>query len=140
MVNKRGWLRILEAVMAVMILGSIILVVFNRQVPNINQTDYISDIQTGVLSKILSNLTLYNFVLAGDELALEDFVNTSVLNTQLNHSVRICDLTNPVTSCILEESISDILVDHDVYVKEVIVSANLTTYSPKKVRLFTWVN
>ncbi len=137
--NKRGWIRMLETVIAIMVLGSIILVVLNRQVPNVSSSDYISNIQKGILKDVSSNSTLYNYALSGDESALKDFVFASVSNVVLNHSVRVCDLKSPMTDCEIESPISDLLLDKNVYVEEIIISANLTTYSPKKVRLFTWV-
>jgi hypothetical protein len=136
--DKRGWLRILESVLAIMILATIILLVFNNQTQNISLSEYVYETQKAAMGEIFSNKTLYNEALSGNESAILEFAIRNTNNILLNHSVKICEMEIPASNCELSSDIFDSLSDSDIYVYSIVVSANLTTYSPKNVHLFTW--
>jgi len=138
-IGKRGWIRIMEASIAIMILGGVLLVVFNNQAPNTDSSDYIRSIMHEVVDQVYSDETLVNYVLSENETMLNSYVGANIPNVFLNYSLLICDLTNPIASCELNSELQDYLVDRDLYVEDIIVSSNLTEYNPKLVRFYVWV-
>jgi hypothetical protein len=130
MKNKRGWLRIFEAIIAIMIiLGALLLFYKNANSGN-DFSSYVSDLESRILKDISTREDLRGFVLQGNETAISSFVFTS-LPTNLNFTVKICGLNATVCS-------PNLAVDKDLIVQERIISSNLQIYSPKIIRLFVW--
>ncbi|MEM4330828.1 MAG: hypothetical protein QW273_02360 [Candidatus Pacearchaeota archaeon] len=139
MVNKKGWLKVFEAVFGVLlILTAFFLLVQDRKLSSKNEIngeqkispEVLEKIQEEILENIARNDSLRNFALMKDNSSLERFVN-STLPPFISSRVRVCDLDSV---CLL-----DFYPESDVFVKERIISSNLTKYSPVKVRLFLWI-
>lgn len=144
MVNKNGFLRIVEASIAVLIIFAAILLLLSRR-GEITETDF-NAILVPILEEIAKNLSLRgeiltynttNFTAVGNELIindLENFVATRITNPSLNYSVVICELT----LCPLDVYPKNI--NGNLYSNERVISTNLTEskFSPKKVKVFLW--
>lgn len=128
--NKRGWLRIFEAVIAIMIVLGVLLLFYRNANTGNDFSTYISDLQVRILTDISSREDLRGFVLQGNESEISKFVLTN-FPQNLNFSVKICDLSALACS-------SNIAIEKDLYVQERIISSNLNYYDPKIVRLFVW--
>jgi len=148
--NKRGWIRILEATMAVLVISSILVVVYTRQ-PDRSQdaSEFVYLMQKEILDDISLNDSLRSAVLSITPstpptdppfVLLESYVESKVSAT-FEARLRVCELTNPPTPCRLN-NLDDIKAtrDKDVFVEETIILANLDVYNPKKVKLFVWEN
>ena len=95
-----------------------------------------------LLEQIQLNSSLRNSVLSVDVNSFpmdgEDF--PVILKNKINNSLpiylkcesKICEVNQ---SCVLSESNNE-----DVYARSVIISSNLTTYSPRKLKLFCWID
>lgn len=132
--NKRGWIRITEAVVAILIMASVLIVLYTNNAPQVSFSSYVSDLQIRILGDIADSSTLRNEVLAsseaGNTTALVSFVGNST-PSNFNFAVRVCSLTN--SACPLGFS-----VNQEVFVEDRIISSNLTKYEPKMLRLFIW--
>jgi hypothetical protein len=132
--NKRGWIRITEAVVAILIMASVLIVLYANKTPQVSFSSYVGDLQLRILGDVADNPTLRNEVLRSPEVVVNGplflFINNSIpLN--FNFAIRVCNLSN--NACLLGQSL-----EQEVFVEDRIISSNLTTYSPKMLRLFMW--
>ncbi len=129
---KRGWLKIAEAVIAIMLVTSVLLLAHSRTKERPDISDYVYDLQSKILSDISSDKVLRESVLGynGGEIPsnITEFVRIN-LPTNFNFSVAICDVGKP---CRVD------VVEKNVYVEETIISSTLQQYAPKKVKLYVW--
>ena len=136
--NNRGWIRILEATIAVLMVTGILIVVYSRHNDtNPSPEDYIYSLQKQILKDISSRSDLRNYVLTENTNLLDNYVDKKIPKT-LNYSLKVCNLTNPPTPCKLDAAEFIATKDDDIYVEEVIISADFEIYDPKVVKLFVW--
>jgi len=149
--NKRGWMRILEATIAVMIVSTVLIVVYSKQDIKTNTpSDYVYDLQRDILKYIYSNsslrLNVLNVELSDDSdtnyTVLDDFVGSRMAEF-LNYSIEVCELKDSFVPCELDNDIYFATMYKPVFVEEVVISAELgsgenAVYSPKRLRLFVW--
>ena len=129
--NKRGWIKIMEAVFAVLIVLGITLTIVSKTNQQLNMNELVYEKQEKILNVILENQTLRNKVLSGDSLAVNSFIEKSLPPTW-NFSTEILDIN--------EEYISSLSANgKDIYVKEIVISSNLTNYNPKRLMFFVWI-
>jgi len=144
MENKRGWIRILEATIAVMIVAGVLLVAYSKQPSSgVDKSDYIGTIQKKILDDITIRDDLRSHVLESTDTSiptdLTDFVSSNIPSS-LSHSLKVCNFTNPPTPCKLSDSDFIGAGGAEIFVEERIIASNVTDYNPKKVRLFVWEN
>ncbi|MFA4960881.1 MAG: hypothetical protein WC548_04435 [Candidatus Pacearchaeota archaeon] len=141
MVNKKGWIRILEATVAVMIVSSVLVMVYSNQPKRADYSEEIANLQKQILMDISSQKNLRLNVLYSDSgnnySTLVNFVDDKI-PSHLNFSIVICALTNHPTPCKLASNLFVEIADKEIFVDEMIISAEVETYNPKKVRLFIW--
>ena len=142
--NNRGWIRILEATIAVMIVAGVLVVIYAGQVSRgMAPADYFHSLQRQILTDVSSSSDLRLLVLSGDEVGLGVFVADKIPDA-FGHYLRICVLGDVTDFCKINDvGVVAEIKDKDVFVEEIIVSADLgdgsnSEYSPKKVRLFVW--
>ena len=136
--NKQGWIRILEATIAVLMVSGIMITVYSRHIDNsAGPGDYIYSIQKQILKDISSRNDLRNYVLTDNLEELDNYVSGKI-PTAFNYSLKICNFTNPPEPCKLDAAEFIATRDKDVYVEELIISADFEHYSPKNVKLFLW--
>ena len=135
--NKRGWLKIAEAVLGILIVSSVVLVTYNKARDKPDMQEFIYNLQIKILSEIASDEQLREAVLrysgSSSPQSVIDFVN-SELPDNLGFEVRVCPLTEPCQSRSTE------VLDRSVFVEERVISINLQSseFNPKKIRLFVW--
>ena len=128
MVNKKGWLRILEAFIAVVLIASFLLVLYSRAVERPKISEEVYQIQKTILDEIASNPELRQAVLNGNEEKIINFTYDRI-PSGFEFAMRICEV-NEV--CGLKE------YKEGVYSSERIISSTLEEYSPKKLKIFMW--
>jgi len=131
--NKRGWLRILEAVIGIMIIAGVLMLMYSRTIERPSISDYIYNLETKILKDISENDIYRSQILSYDgDNAPKDIINfvNSSLPDSLDFRVRVCDINSPC-------SISDVTAKN-IFVEERMISSNLDYYNPKKIRLFVW--
>ena len=132
MVNSRGFIRIVEMVIAIVIILTIILITYRRDAP-LQKTPDLSETARDILRDISSQEVLRSEVLAAQtnttlmSQAIA-FVNFS-LPDYLSFELRACE-----TSIACGQSV----YHGDVYSAERIISADTITFNTIKLRLFIW--
>ncbi len=138
--NKRGWVKIVEAFAAVLLISGVALLILGTgNFKKNNSSEKIYEDENTLLNKIQSNNTLRNKILEINSFPIEwedanfppivyDTIQIEAPQYLLCEG-KICEIND---LCLRQyEEIS-------IYSKEVIVSANLTNYSPRKLKLFCW--
>jgi hypothetical protein len=137
--NKKGWIRIVEAFTMILILTGVFLIILNKN-PSIDFSQEIYEKEKEILMDIQLNNSLRESVLSPDienlpiELSgfsadLKNKIDDKTPN-DLECGAKICILDD---ECILSNS-----VEKDTYTQEVIITSTLSTYSPRKLKLFCW--
>jgi hypothetical protein len=142
--NKRGWIRILEATIAVMIVAGVLVVAYTKQAdPAADPADYFYSLQRQILMDISSSSDLRLLVLNDDEAGLGLFVDEEIPSA-FGHYLRVCGLGDTTDFCKINDAgvVAEVR-DKSVFVEEIVISADLgdgsnAEYDPKKVRLFIW--
>ena len=132
MQNKNGWLRILEAFIAIILITSVLLVLYVQTINNPKKTEEVYRLQGTILEEIAFDPILRNAILKWDNNTVEDFVSKRVPE-EFEFGIKICDINK---ICELESYIGK--EGSDVYSSERIISANLTDYKPRKLKIFMW--
>jgi hypothetical protein len=149
--NKRGWMRILEATIAVLIVTGVLIVVYSRQVDRgVDPVDYFRNLQGQILADISINSGLRVSVLnvtndeAGDPNfdVIHDFVLGRVPDF-VEFSIAICNLSSESDNCMMNSADVIKTLDKSVFVEDMIISSDLgdgsgAIYIPKNFRLYMW--
>jgi len=138
--GKSGFLRIVEAFIAVMIIAGVMGYVYVQRIQKPDEADSVNQIERIILSEIANSEELRNAVLNGDSgnNSIEAVQNRTIINNTIKKSVpkeyefsfRICALN---LVCELEE-----YTNKEVFANEAIISSTLSQYNPKKLRIFLW--
>ena len=143
--NKKGWIRILEAFISILLVTTVLLILINKGF--IGKQDISSDIyevELSILREIQLDGELRGKILQADPLPIGwgDFesenlgdVKNKIRSRSPNYlecQAKVCEITDV---CDLTEG----FVDKDIYAQSVTITANLETYNPRQVKLFCWV-
>lgn len=146
--NKKGFVKIIEASIAVLIIASILLILINQ---NVSQTEDIEeriyDIQDSVFREIQLNDSLREEIVNVEDSDLpvewEEFDDGIVpelegiknkIETRIPSNLEcVAKLCNPSNNCELNEDIEE-----NVYSRDLILAATLETYNPRRLKLFCW--
>jgi hypothetical protein len=134
MENKKAWLRIVEATIGVLLLASVLFIMVVR-IPRGDSGDNIYDVQRFALEQVSKNDTLREEIL--DSTILDKVKTNRTIGNIISHQWAYLDYNFRV--CGVEEVCGMVdYPDKEVYADEILISSNLTKYSPKKLRLFVW--
>jgi len=139
--NKKAWIKIFEAVIAVLLIASVLLVVLGQDsVKKDDDSLEIYKVEISILREIQLNNSLREDILGIVSLPVEwDDFNSQGLG---EIKEKINSKTPDYLSCraMLCEMIADCILDNwsggEVYVQSIAITANLTTYSPRQLKLF----
>ena len=128
--NNKGWIRILEAFIAVTILAGFFTFVYVSNVRNESQINEIYNLQKVILDEIADNIELRNKVLDNNLDDVKNFVEERV-PPSFNFEVKICNIED---ICQLSFYVEE------VFSSERIISTTLNrqNVNPKKVKIFMW--
>jgi hypothetical protein len=132
--NKRSWLRILEAVIAVLIVLSFVLLIYSRQNSATNREEAINQWMTHIKDYLSKDDAVRNSVLAND-IGPINVKLREILPAWLNFSSRICSAEEICSNPAGFPSAS-------VIPGEIVIFANLT-YHPENasiLKIFLWEN
>jgi hypothetical protein len=145
MVNKRGWLRIVEASVAILIVFGVLLALSNTKQPAPERS--LETFLPPLLEEIAVNATLRGEIVQYDttsgpttfpnSVTINDvagFLSQRINRSSIKYNFSICD---PSVVCSLTPYPAT--VNGGMYTYERIISSNLSTgYNPKKLKLFMW--
>ncbi len=132
--NKRAWIRLVEAFIAILLVAGILFLI-------ITQKDMEKDISAQVYQKEVSILREIemNKTLRGEVLNIDTFPAsweiTQEIPSHLDCLAKICEITDV---CVLEEELEEEITG-DIYAQSVGIFANLTRYNPRQLKIFCWV-
>jgi acyl-CoA synthetase (AMP-forming)/AMP-acid ligase II len=130
--NKKAWLRILEAFLAILIImGAVLVIISTREESRADLTETVYERQRQVLDVISKNESLREKVISEEYDGLNNFI-VRTIPSNWNFTIKICNINDICNA-------DSLPYDRSVYVTETLVSSNLTVYSPKKIRLFVWL-
>jgi hypothetical protein len=133
MKNKKGWLKILEAFIAVMLVLGVLLVLISKSNTPLNDSSEILNLQKNILNSVEKDPALVSQVLVNNTSGVSSYVNKTKPGW-LNYSVQICD---SFAACPLNVS-SDIIINHEIYASNILIISNSTFYDERQLKLFFW--
>ncbi len=132
--NKKGWIRIIEAFLMIVLLTGIVLVILNKERGGFNdasESAYLKE--QAILNEIQTNLTLRDNVLNAT-VPLEWVNFPSTLKAKIN-STETYDCTGRI--CALGDDCNlNGTSTKSVYTQSVIITANLNKYDPRRLKIF----
>ncbi|MEA3414258.1 MAG: hypothetical protein U9Q99_01905 [Nanoarchaeota archaeon] len=134
--NKRGWIKIVEAFLAILLLITIVLLAVNTKYLNINKEETFYNLENKIFQRIQINKTLRNNILSSEiPINSSNPSFSNLLINELEYSTPLginCNMAICPTnfSCDTEEGINK-----SIYVKEILIVGNSTVYSPRIVKL-----
>ncbi|MEK6792392.1 MAG: hypothetical protein AABX96_00490 [Nanoarchaeota archaeon] len=133
MVNRTGFIRIAELLIAITILTIIFILFYKQGVPK-QETPDLSELARDILGDISTRENLRSEIVTAqinvvDMLLTRNFINAS-LPDYILFGLRACDLSS---ACGQSTYVGD------VFSAERIISADKDTFNPIKLRLFLWV-
>ncbi len=131
--NKRGWIKITEAILGILMLTGLLLVLYDSRSNVFDEEEKLSEYMNDILLNIAENETLRSFVIADDVFSLEDFVSQKFA-TGINFSVQVCNFSK-TQGCVDSGVPTE---DKQVYTEERIIGSTLEEYNPKILRLYVW--
>ncbi len=129
--KKRGWTRLVEAIIAILIIASALIVLMQNPEKKKQEGEYILEIEKSILNELAANLDMRQKVAERNETAVKDFIRERI-PLFLNFTARICNLTDP---CSINVKIPQ---DREIYVSDVMVSGTFKNMSWSKVKIFAW--
>ncbi|RMD45292.1 hypothetical protein D6829_02750 [Candidatus Pacearchaeota archaeon] len=136
MVGKRGWLRIMEATIAIMIITGVLLIAHINKPNQPNKaTEFILQTERKILKDIRTNSTLRKYSLDKNEKKLKDYAE-KIMPGSTAVEVRICEADRPCKPKNKAFIIGS--REREVIAEETLISSNLTLFAPKKVKIFAY--
>ena len=126
--NKKAWLRIVEAFIAIILIMGVLFVLYSRTIEKPQKSEDIYKIESSILEEISLNKELRDAVLNDAPGFIVDFARERI-PSGLNFTIMICKVED---ICNLD------FYKEEMYASEKVVSSTLEKYEPKKVRIFMW--
>lgn len=131
MVSRKGYVRIIESLIAILLIIATLLVLLGGPENN-SGNDGIEERTLALLEEIAKNDTSRERIISannGIEADVQSWISEGLKNPTLIVNAKICPLWD---AC-------DLVVDeNDLFVFERIVSTGFSEFSPKRIRVFIW--
>ena len=137
--NKKGWLKIAEAFVAILLIAGIVLIVINKESNQQSEdvSSLVKDVETGILRKVQLNETLRTEILGTSGEVNWTMFPTQAPNTKaaiennipayLSCEAKICDVSGP---CVLTQA-----QNKNIYVESAMITSTLSTFKPRMLKL-----
>lgn len=130
MVNKKGWVRIIEAFVAVILIAGVIIYFYSTGIEKPKRGEEIYNFEKTALEQIASDSGLRGQILNNNPTNAKLFVQ-SIMPPGFIMELKICEIND---ICPLGGDYKQ-----EVYSSERIITSTLTTYNPKKIKIFMWL-
>lgn len=130
MKNKKAFIRIIEAVFAILIIVGAVLILISNNIKNSDISEEVYEKQKYILEILLNNDTIREEIISGKTDLVNSFIESSIpKNWQF--STCIAEIDSVCNNSPVENK--------DIYASETVISSSLTTYNTsKKLRFFIW--
>lgn len=136
MINKKAWVRILEAFIAIILIMSVFIILYSRTVSKTGMSEQIYRFEESILDEVASKEEFRNIILTnGDITNIKTFISQRML-PGFDFDIRICNVEE---ICELETYIGK--EGEEIYSNERIISSTIaqqTPFQPKKIKIFMW--
>ena len=126
--NKKAWLRIAEAFIAILLITGVMVFLYS-ETDKPSKSAEVYNVEKVILDEIAFNESLRSAVLNNDTVSIKNFVAIRI-PAGFNFTINICDVDNICGLVKYKEG---------VFASEGIISSNLTSYKPKKIKIFMWL-
>lgn len=138
--NKKGWIKIVEAFMAIVLLMGFLFVMLGQINKNNDKTYLTEENNIKILNGIETNQSLRNLVLSADVPSYSNKTFPSDLENYLGNSTlpgQYCFLyiCGAESECNFKENINS-----NVFSSEILITSNATVYNPRKLKVFCYDN
>jgi hypothetical protein len=134
MVNKKGYIKTIEAVIAILIiLGFIYVVTPKQNLPKETTPQNIESAEDFIINQVLYNSTYRDCVINDNRLCIDNFIKK---NTPFGCYYQF-EMCNTSTSCLQELGIV-LPIDKSIYSKNVLISQENNQIKPKVFRVYMW--
>jgi len=134
--SKHGWIRVVEAFIAIMMIFAALLIMISRQSQQGDYTEEIIKLQSSIISQISQDDILRSEILSNNTDGTEKYI-AGAIPKNINFSVNICPYLDVCPNMVNYSYI----LDRDVYSDETLIAANLTYFNEtnaKKLKIFFW--
>lgn len=128
--DKHGWLKVLEAVIAITLLIGFLLYMMSTSAPKKDISRAVNEKEIYILNTISQNNSFRDDIINNNNANINVAI-AKMTPTSWDFETRICPLDD-----ICEGSTRPL--DRDVYANEIVISSTDAEYGPKKLRLFIW--
>ena len=134
--GKRGWIRIVEAVIALLLIVGVVLTLINSgYLGKEDISERVYEVQLQVLREIEKDPGLRQVILEADDSSVPSSVQERIdtrMPEYLGCDSKICELNEICSS-------NNLPPEEDVYAQSVAITATATDYNPKQLKVFCWV-
>ncbi|MEK6945829.1 MAG: hypothetical protein AABW63_03475 [Nanoarchaeota archaeon] len=137
--NKKGWIQVVEAFVAILLITGVLLVVLNkRYIQDEDPSTKIYETESGILKSIQIDDVSRSYVLNQSSLPVNwSDIPSGIKNkiqlqkpSYLDCQARICEINN--------ECLGQLTSDKSIYAKSTFISAESSLYSPRQLKIFCW--
>lgn len=139
MKNKKAWIRIVEALIAILLIMGFLILILNSQAGESKSiSSKVYSAENAILREIQLNSTYRTYILTINNFVEFDFFYpdlrthiTKRIPEYLECTSKICDFAT--------DSVCDISsLEGNIYVRSVMIAGDSTTYEPKLLKMFCW--
>ncbi|MBU2615874.1 MAG: hypothetical protein KKC19_02110 [Nanoarchaeota archaeon] len=145
--NKKGWIKVTEAVVAILLISTVLLIVIKKENPLEDTTDIeIYNIQKAILREIqITDALRAEIIGTSGEIEWENLMTETPQTkdkiqgrTPANFDC-VAKICSPSDTCILPDGVApENPSGENIYVEKVMITTNLITYNPRVLKLFCW--
>ena len=134
--NTKGWLKIVEAFLAILLLITILLLAVNTRYLNVEKDQIFYNEESKILKSFQINETIRNEILkVNPPLNSSDSEFPSLIRESVENQIPVgmnCSITICNTGVVCDPSLE---ISKSVFVKEILIIGNQTKYSPRIINL-----
>jgi len=131
--DRKAWIRIVEAFLAILIITSVLLIVIARQPSRVDISQSVYEKQRQILDVVSKNDVLREDIILRDDNTNVDIKIGEMAPSSWGFETNICPMDDICSSS------TSVPSEKEIYTTEVVISSTLDTYSPKKLRFFVWM-
>ena len=121
----------MEAFIAIMLILGVLIVLYSNAINKPKKSEEVYNTEKIILDEISFNEDLRNAVMSNNTAVLMEYVAGRIGKSSFNYTVRICTVEDVCSLSIYKK---------EFYAKDRIIGSNLTSYEPKKVKIFMWID
>jgi len=140
--NKKGWIRIVEAFISVLLIAGVLLVVIDKgYVGKSDISQKVYKLELSILRSAQLDETLRSQILsATPPVSWDDDLFPLNLKDRIDNRIPSYLICQAKICAIDDICALDNYFQKDIYAQAVVIAANLSEYDPKQLKLFCWGN